>query len=187
MAKKSKEIQTKYKKANKGWKEKITVNKKFATKYADDDRLSGKTDVLKKEVKEFQQAVKEYNAAKKPYIEERNSQTKSYKTFKANCATGAGREKTLEKMRARNEDMPKLAAKSKAVSEVYKTKVKVGILDMRKARADILSAKKGLREVEKASQATIDGSVSGEDTDVDEDIDDLFDQADLDDPNNDGV
>lgn len=185
MAKKSKVIQTKYKAANAGWKTKISDNKKFATKYAEDDRLSGKTDILKKEIKEFQLAVKSYNNVKRPYIAERNSQIKSYKAFKADCNTGAGRVAALEKMRARFADSQTLNTKSKAVSEVYKSKVRAGILDMRNARADIIKAKKGLREVAKASQSSIDESVTSEDTDTDDESDNEFDEDEMNDPNND--
>lgn len=180
MARKSKELQDKYKKANKGWKDKIKTNKDLATKYSTDDRLEAKAKVLTKEAKQFQTAVKDYNNVKRPYIQERNVQIKRYKKFSTNCATGAGRVAAAEKIRQRDADSKTLNEKSKAVSEVYKSKIRKGILDMRAARKALADARKGMKEVEKADQASIDGAYRADDNDTGDDADNLFDDTELD-------
>lgn len=185
MAKKSKTIQANYVKANKGWKEKISVNKKFGAKYAGEARLSGQVTTLNKQIKVFQQGVKDYNAAKKPYIAERNAQVKSYKQFKAKCSENSGREAARAKIKALNQtDSKVLNEKSKAVSTVYKTKVRTGILSMREARTSLLSAKKKISRVNIASQSSIDSSVSEDDLDIDDDADSDFDESEMDDLSN---
>ena len=181
LAKKSITLKANYKKSNKGWKDKATANYKFAAKYQGEDRLQGEVGTLKSKIKNFEGGVKDYNRAKKPYIAERNAQVKSYKKFKANCSTTNGRQAAREKIKMVTPDSRTLKAKSTAVSEVYKSKVRPGVLGMKEARTALLSSIKKMSEVEIATAASIEQAVASDisQIELEDEIDEEFDDSEL--------
>lgn len=179
MAKKSKTIQANYKKANAGWKEKIKVNKQFAAKYSKEAQLQSQVNELNGKIADFKNGTKAYNGAKRTYIAERNKQVKSYKYFKANCATSAGRVAARDKMREWTKtDSKVLKAKATEVSDTYKSKVRTNIIGMRDARTKLISARKAIDgKVALATPSEVEAAVTPDDTDIDSEADNAFEDA----------
>ncbi len=175
MAKKSKSLQQRYKKANTGWKNKISVNKKYAAKYANEPRLVPQVNELNGDINQFKEATKTYNTTKRAYIAERNSQIKTYKHFKANCDTAPGRGAARDKIKARTNDAKVLKQKATAVTGIYKSKVRPAILAMREARTKLASDRGTITQVALASPTEVEGSLAPEDLEIDEEADDVFD------------
>lgn len=174
MAKKSKALQQRYKKANAGWKNKISVNKKYGAKYANESRLLPQVNELNGKITQFKEATKTYNTTKRSYIAERNSQIKTYKHFKADCNTAAGRAAARDKIKARTTDAKVLKQKATAVTGVYKSKVRPAILDMREARKKLAGDRKGITQVSLATPTEVESSVAPEDLEIDDEADDVF-------------
>jgi hypothetical protein len=182
LAKGSKTLRAHYKVANKRWKDRLATNKKTLTKYGKEPRLQAQETAFQGSMQGFKTSVKNYNAAKKVYIQERNSQIKSYKHFSANCSTAAGRNAARAKILAWKQDVPKLNKLANSVHAVYTSQVVPANTKMHNDRVALINARATLSRVVAQPAAVQDQSVTPEDVAVGEEADETFDASEIDDP-----
>lgn len=144
MSEASKKLQDRYIKVNTGWKAKLEENYKITLMVIEEPDLDKQHLALIARMDAFQDAMKKYNDTKRPYIAERNEQIKSYKNFNPDCSTRAGQQQAQEKMRGLSADQQKLKFRAQAVPTVYAASVRPAILEMRKARNELILAKRKL-------------------------------------------
>lgn len=172
MNKKTAPLKERYKKVNNGWKKRVSNNHVIANRYANEPQLAGQFQAHKASIKEFQDSVKTYNAKKREYIQERNTQLTSYKKFRANCNTREGVTATTNKMRAWRTDSKTLATKAKTVQQTYVSTVRPSIKKIGQTRNELINARKAIRNAEVASVAAAQAQVTPEETELFEFVDD---------------
>lgn len=144
MSEASKKLQSRYIKVNTGWKAKLEENYKITLMVIEEPDLDTQHLTLIARMDTFQDAMKKYNDTKRPYIAERNEQIKGYKNFNPDCTTRAGQQQAQEKMRGLRADQQKLKFRAEAVPAVYASSVRPAIVEMRKARNELILAKRKL-------------------------------------------